>query len=74
MLRRLGGGCQVPIAAYAVAEGGRLMLQGVVADLEGKTVIRADGEGTPDDSEGLGTRVADDLLRQGARTILDSIA
>ena len=73
MLRRLGGGCQVPIAAYAVAQGDRLMLQGVVADLQGRTIIRGDAEGGGDDPEGLGTRVADDLLRQGARAILDSV-
>lgn len=74
MLRALGGGCQVPIAAYAVAQGDRLMLQGVVADLQGRTIIRGDAEGGGDDPEGLGNRVADDLLRQGARAILDSIA
>lgn len=74
MLRRLGGGCQVPIAAYAVAQGDRLILQGVVADLQGHTIIRSNAEGGGDDPEGLGTRVADDLLRQGARAILDSIA
>ena len=74
MLRRLGGGCQVPIAAYAVAQGDRMQLQGVVADLQGQTVIRAEAESDGDDPEGLGTGVANDLLRQGARVILDSIA
>ena len=74
MLLSLGGGCQVPIAAYAVNRGEQLMLQGVVADLQGQSVIRAEAEGHGDDPEELGTRVAEDLLRQGAQAILDSVA
>lgn len=70
MLRHLGGGCQVPIAAYAIAENGKLRLMGVVADLEGKNVIRAQASESTENPEALGGRVAEDLLRQGARAIL----
>ncbi len=73
MLRHLGGGCQVPIAAHAVAEDGALRLLGVVADLEGKTVISACASVVLDDPQTLGARVAEDLLRQGARAILESL-
>lgn len=73
MLRHLGGGCQVPIAAYAVLDGGGLRLVGVVAALQGDTVIRAEASGSAEDPESLGGRVADDLLRQGARAILDIV-
>ncbi len=69
-LRRLGGGCQVPIAAYAVADGHGLRLLGVVASTDGDEVIRASAGGSTDDPEGLGAIVAQDLLRQGARAIL----
>ncbi len=73
VLRHLGGGCQVPIAAQAIAESGELRVIGVVADLEGKTVVRASGTGPIDDPEGLGMLVAEELLHQGAGTILMSI-
>jgi len=73
MLRHLGGGCQVPIAAHAVAENGQLRLMGVVADLKGEDVIRARAWGPMEDPETLGATVAATLLRQGARAILESI-
>ena len=73
MLRHLGGGCQVPIAAHAVVENGKLRLMGVVADLQGKNVIRAQASESIEDPEALGGRVAEDLLRQGARAILESL-
>jgi len=73
LLRRLGGGCQVPIAAYAGQEDAQLRLQGLVANLDGTQVIRARGEGSASDPEALGAAVAEDLLRQGAREILDSL-
>lgn len=73
MLRRLGGGCQVPIAAHAVAENGELKLTGVVADLEGKKVIRTLAHGPSGDPESLGARAAEDLLSQGAHEILEAI-
>ena len=74
MLRHLGGGCQVPIAAHAIAEDDQLTLQGVVADLQGNAVIRAEAKASVKNPEELGERVAEDLLRQGARAILDSTA
>jgi len=72
-LRHLGGGCQVPIAAHAIAEGEQIKLIGVVADLDGKNVIRAALSGPASDPEALGQKVAEDLLRQGARAILESL-
>lgn len=73
LLRHLGGGCEVPIAAHAVPHRDELRLQGVVASLDGKTLVRASATGSMDDPEGLGARVAEALLNQGARTILGSI-
>jgi hydroxymethylbilane synthase len=73
MLRHLGGGCQVPIAAYAVATENQLVLQGVVAAINGETLIRTEASGSVENPEEVGARAADDLLRQGARAILDSI-
>ncbi len=73
VLRRLGGGCQVPIAAHGVVEGGNLQVQGLVANLAGTQLIRAQAIGPASDPEALGTAVAEDLLRQGARDILGAI-
>jgi len=72
VLRRLGGGCQVPIAAHAVEQNGRLQLHGLVASLDGARVVRARAEGATSDPETLGVSVAEDLLAQGAREILDA--
>jgi hydroxymethylbilane synthase len=73
VLRCLGGGCEVPIAAHAVTEGGDLRLRGLVANVAGTRVIRAQANGPAVDPEALGTAVAEDLLGQGAREILDEI-
>ena len=73
MLRRLGGGCQVPIAAHANFEDARLRLRGVVASLDGSRLIRAAATGSEKDPESLGAAVAEDLLEGGAREILESI-
>jgi len=74
MLHHLGGGCQVPIAAHGVATGNQLALQGVVAGVQGEIVIRAETTGNAANPEEVGVRVAEDLLRQGARGILGSLA
>jgi hydroxymethylbilane synthase len=71
-LRRLGGGCQVPMGAYAALEEGELRLQAVVASLDGARLIRARAGGPASDPEKLGTLVGEDLLRQGAQGILDA--
>jgi hydroxymethylbilane synthase len=73
LLRRLGGGCQVPIAAHALLEEGQLRLRGLVANLDATRVIRAQAVGSVSDPEALGAAVAEDLLRQGGREILDSL-
>jgi hydroxymethylbilane synthase len=73
LLRSLGGGCQVPIAGYAFVEGEgshELKLIGVVASPDGAKVIRACAVGSISGSEGLGVEVAQDLLKQGAQSLL----
>jgi hydroxymethylbilane synthase len=73
VLRRLGGGCQVPIAAHAVVEDMQMQLRGLVANLDGTRLIYARTQGLALDAEELGAKVAEDLLRQGARAILGDI-
>ena len=70
-LRRLEGGCQVPIAAYGEVERGRLLLRGLVARLDGSQLFRAEAEG--DDPGTLGEQLAEELLAQGAGEVLREI-
>jgi hydroxymethylbilane synthase len=69
-LRTLGGGCQLPIAAHAVVREKRIRLDGLVADTEGKQVVRDRLSGSLDEAEELGTRLAEQLLANGARELL----
>ena len=69
----LGGDCSTPIGAYAEPNADRLSLTAVVASPDGTRLIRAAASGPLTRPEELGNQVADDLLRQGAREILDSL-
>lgn len=73
--RRLQGGCQVPIAGFAVRDGESLHLKGLVASLDGKVILRAEASVSLDDSdpEALGISIAENLLKQGADEILASV-
>ena len=73
MNRRLDGGCQVPIAGYALLENDTLWLRGLVASEDGSEVLRAEARGHRSDAESLGIGVADALLAQGAGRILGAI-
>ena len=69
--KRLNGGCQVPIACYALLEGEQLWLRGLVGQPDGGLLLRAEGRGS--DSEALGVQVAEQLLAQGAEAILKAV-
>jgi len=71
-LRKLGGGCQLPIAAYAVVHEGHLSLEGLVADPEGQQIVRGRISGARDEAEQLGCLLADRLLERGADELLAS--
>jgi hydroxymethylbilane synthase len=73
VLGALGGGCQVPIGAYARIENGRLFLLGVVASPDGSEVVRAESEGAVDEAEELGCALGHKLLELGARRILEAV-
>ncbi len=69
--KRLNGGCQVPIACYALREGEQLWLRGLVGQPDGGLLLRAEGRGS--DAEALGVQVAEQLLAQGAEAILKAV-
>jgi hydroxymethylbilane synthase len=76
VLAALHGGCSAPIAAWGRVDRGLLAVDGLVADVEGRTVLRA-SESADDGSslaiaEQLGKRVADALLRQGAAKLIET--
>lgn len=73
VLGALGGGCQVPIGAYATVTEGRVHLLGLVASPEGTEVIRAEAEGPADLAEELGRRLGAELLERGAKRILEAV-
>jgi len=66
----LGGGCQVPIAGFAEIDGTGLTLRGLVADVQGKEVIRHSIHGAVESAEELGRQLGNELLARGAERLL----
>jgi hydroxymethylbilane synthase len=73
VLGSLGGGCQVPIGAYATVVEGRVRVQAIVASPDGSEVIRGEAEGAETDADGTGRALGADLLERGARRSLDAV-
>ncbi len=72
-LKKLEGGCQVPLAAYARPAGKILHVDGLVGSIDGKTLIRHHVEGPTENAEWLGVKLAEILLSKGAKEILDEV-
>lgn len=77
LLRRLEGGCQVPIGAFGRVDAGEdpnlLKLDAIVGSLDGKNIVRGKMHGTVTQAETIGTKLAETLLAAGANRILDAI-
>ncbi len=73
LLHTLGGGCQVPIGACAVQTKDSLLLQALVASLDGSRVIRGEKSGKPGEAERIGQELAGELMAEGAADIINSI-
>ncbi|MES2624971.1 MAG: hydroxymethylbilane synthase [Pseudomonadota bacterium] len=77
MNAKLQGGCQVPIAALGriTGEGANaiLHLQGLVGSVDGSKILRSEISGSLHMNEELGEILAEDLLRQGAASILEAL-
>jgi hydroxymethylbilane synthase len=73
MNKRLAGGCQVPIAGYAILDNGNIWLRGLVGRPDGTLTLRAEVRGKAEDAESLGIALAEDLLSQGANAILAAV-
>ena len=73
LMRRLEGGCQIPVGALAIHDGDEIVLEAMVADLDGKMMIRSSMSGPSVDPEGLGIRLAEAMLAEGAGEILKKV-
>ncbi len=73
MNHRLMGGCQVPVAGYAVLEGDVLSLRGLVGEPDGARILRGEELGSASQAEAIGERLAAGLLEQGADAILKAL-
>ncbi len=71
LLNKLGGGCQVPIGAFAESKDGELQLIAIVAQPDGSVILRERQSGS--DPIALGEHVGDILLRRGATKILEDV-
>jgi hydroxymethylbilane synthase len=71
--KHLNGGCQVPIACYAVLEGEQIWLRGLVGDPAGGLLLCAEARGPQSAAQALGVQVAEELLAQGADAILQAV-
>ena len=72
-LKRLGGGCQVPIAAFGRIVGSNLHIDGLVGTIDGKRLIRHHVEGPIEKAEAIGMELAEILLKKGAGEILKEV-
>ena len=70
LLKRLGGGCDIPIGARARTEAEQLKMIGVVASADGKALCRGEITGSLSDAVALGRRLAEQLLKDGADRLL----
>jgi hydroxymethylbilane synthase len=69
----LEGGCQVPIASYAMLDGDTLHLQALVGEPDGSLIVQGDISGHRNEGEQLGAKLAEDLLSRGAKEILEKL-
>ena len=73
LLRKMGGGCQVPIGANAILRDGGLHLEAVVASPDGKLVLRESADAKGENARQLGENVGEKLLQRGGAKILEQV-
>jgi hydroxymethylbilane synthase len=72
-LRTLEGGCQVPIGAFAEVKSNGIYLDGLVGSVDGTLTFRKKIRGSNNEPEKVGRELANDLIKAGAKEILDEI-
>jgi hydroxymethylbilane synthase len=69
-LRRLGGGCELPVGALASVHGRSINLDALVAAPDGSTIVRRSGTSSVDERDALGRRLAEEILAAGGAALL----
>jgi hydroxymethylbilane synthase len=72
-LKRLEGGCQVPIAAFGKTANEKLFLDGLISSLDGKKIIRDTIKGDSEEAEKIGLLLAEKILHTGGKALLEEI-
>ncbi len=72
-LLRLEGGCQVPIGGFATLDRDTITLTGLIASLDGKTILKEQLSGPAAEAEKIGVTLAETLLARGGKAILDEV-
>ena len=73
-LRRVEGGCQIPVGVYAEVDAdGQISIDAMIASVDGQRICRSDAHGAGEQAEALGTALAEELLDAGGREILKEI-
>jgi hydroxymethylbilane synthase len=72
-LKKLGGGCQLPVAAYAVKKEHTLTITGLLGSLDGKMLIKDEVRGHSKNANALGVMLAERLLAKGGQAILEEL-
>ncbi|WP_027356314.1 hydroxymethylbilane synthase [Desulfofundulus thermocisternus] len=73
LMRKLEGGCQVPVGTLGQVQQGQLFLEGVVASLDGRQLVRKNISGPPGQAEKIGEELAMQLIGMGAGEILNKV-
>lgn len=69
----LEGGCQVPIGSYSLIDGDEIWLRALVGEPDGSKIVRGEIRGKRADAEALGVQLANQLLDDGAKEILEKL-
>jgi hydroxymethylbilane synthase len=72
-LARLEGGCQVPIGAFAEVSGSQVTLTGLVASVDGATMVKKEATASCEDAESMGRALAEEILGMGGKEILEEV-
>ncbi len=73
LLSGLGGGCLIPVGARGLVDGARMTLTGFVGHPSGRPSLRMSVEGAPASAAELGRALAETMLREGAKAILEEV-
>lgn len=71
--RKLESGCQIPVGSYAILKKNKIWLRGLVGEPDGKMILKGERIGCYNTGENMGYALADELLKNGARNILNNL-